>query len=100
MREFFAGGGFANRGPQLRPGYYTVETLRNEIEQTLNFGEGKQISGDYSVIFNDRLARYSFYNTSIPSGEGFSLYTDGTTLKLELRSNQLKSCTEPGGPLV
>ena len=76
VKEFLAGGSSAVREPQLRPGYYTVESLRAEIEEILNFGEGKQLSGAYRVNYSERQARYTFYNTSLPQGDAFILYTE------------------------
>ena len=73
--RFFSGGGFAIRSPKINPGYYTVETLRAQIESALNF-QNKQIPGTYSVGYSARLARYTFVNSSTPNGDKFFIYTE------------------------
>ena len=55
------------------PGYYTVQTLRQAIQDALN--NGSHLFADYKVEYDQRLARYVFSNPFTVSGESFLLYT-------------------------
>ena len=73
LRETLQNGNSTLRYPKLPPGYYTVETLRVRIENSIN--NGRTIPGPYIVEYDERLARYLFSNGAIFNGNSFTLYT-------------------------
>ena len=58
---------------KIAQGYYTVQTLKVAIQLALN--TGSFLFGNYTVGYDERLARYTFDNPFTVSGESFTLYT-------------------------
>ena len=67
------------RFAKIVPGYYTVQTLRQAIQDALN--NGSNLFADYKVEYDQRLARYVFSNPFTVSGESFLLYTQESLKK-------------------
>ena len=65
---------------KIQEGYYTVQTLRQAIQDALN--NGRYLFPEYKVEYDQRLARYLFSNPFTISGESFLLYTQ-ESLKIE-----------------
>ena len=66
-------GNLHDRFAKILPGYYTVQTLKAAIQLALN--TGKFLFGNYTVGYDERLARYTFNNPFTVNGESFTLYT-------------------------
>ena len=58
---------------KISPGYYTVQTLKVAIQLALN--TGSFLFANYTVGYDERLARYTFSNPFTVSGESFTLFT-------------------------
>ena len=69
------------RYPTIPEGYYTVETLRLAIQDTLN-GSDRLLPATYVVEFNEQLGRYQFSNVSANRfSDAFAIYTKESLLR-------------------
>ena len=66
--------------PSIQEGYYTVQTLRQAIQDALS--NDRHLFAEYKVEYDQRLARYLFSNPFTISGESFLPYTQ-ESLKIE-----------------
>ena len=68
---------FLLRYPTNPEGYYTVETLRLAIQDTLN-GPDTVLPGAYVVTYNVLTARFEFSNGATTFSDSFALDTKGS----------------------
>ena len=67
---------FHIRFAKIPQGYYQIQTLKVAIQLALN--TGSFLFGNYTVGYDERLARYTFSNPFTVSGESFTLYAAQT----------------------